>query len=86
MHDEDYRIYTVTYAENLGNRILIRYDGKLFQGILIEMLPRPDLIAAIKPGAQIRVKLLQHGLRDAIVSHMQLRHPATGEWIDLYVD
>ena len=84
--DDHYRTYTITQAENLGNRILIRYNGRLFQGILIEMLPRPELVEAIRPGATIRVKLLQEGLRDAIVSHMQLRDEPSGEWIDLYVD
>ena len=86
MDDAGYMTYTITHAENLGNRILIRYNGRLFQGILIEMLPRRGVVEAIRPGAVIRVKLLQEGLRDAIVSHMQLWDPKTDEWIDLYVD
>lgn len=83
---EGYRAATIDGVHRTGDHLIIEYGGRLFGGILPELLAE-GVETLIVPSAQI---IVRHHTADSgrpnQVVHMLIWHPAGDGWVDLYAD
>lgn len=88
-HDDipdDYDLHVITAVEHLGDSLMIRYDGRIFSGIMLDELP-PGILESIRPGTKLIVRLHTAETGDAgQVAHMLIPHPSQDGWAEVYAD
>ncbi|MCH7702645.1 MAG: hypothetical protein IID37_13255 [Planctomycetes bacterium] len=83
---DGYRSFIIGAVQRFEETITIEYDGRMFGGIMPELLA-PEIDRAIKPGVEILVRHHATKTGDAKqLAHMLIRHPAKPEWVEVYVD
>lgn len=83
---EGYQIVTIEAVRRADDHLIIEYGGRLFGGILPELLAE-GVEALVAPGAQVIVR--QHtesSGRPGQVVHMLIWHAAEDGWSELYAD
>lgn len=81
----EYQSHRIESVRREPDAIVIRYSGRIFGGIVPELLA-PGVAELIVPGAEIIVRLHTPETGDPRqVAHMLVRHP-TEEWAELYDD
>ena len=83
---EGYRRHVISAVETHGDSMTIRYDGRLFCGIMLEELP-VGIAECILPGTEliIRCHTAETGY-DGQVAHILIPHPFVEGWADIYED
>lgn len=81
----EYQCHRIDTVRREADAIVIRYSGRVFGGIVPELLA-PGVAELLVPGAEIIVRLhtAETGEPNQ-VAHMLVRHP-TEEWAELYED
>ena len=83
---DGYTSAVIDDVERSGDHIVLRYAGRVFGGILPELLT-PEIDAAIVPGAVIIIRLHTPETGGAgQVAHLLIRHPTDDGWAELYAD
>ena len=83
---EGYQVVTIESVRRDGDHLLIQYNGRLFGGILPELLA-DGVESMIVPGARIIIRYhTPDSGRLNQVAHMLMWHPTEEGWIDLYAD
>jgi hypothetical protein len=81
---ETYTAHRVQSVRHEADAIVIAYDGRIFGGILPELLP-PGALAGLVAGALIIVRLHEEGTGwPGQVAHMALWDADREMWIELY--
>ncbi len=83
---EDFTKFTIERVERLEDRLIIRYGGRVFGGVMLDVLEQ-EISSAIRPGAQLiaRYHTAETG-EPGQVAHMLIRHPGDGGWAEIYAD
>ena len=70
-----------------GDGLTIKYAGRIFGGILPELL-EPDVLQAVQPGADVivRYRRPQPGQPQTQVVHMLVRDRRKNIWAEVYAD
>ncbi len=83
---EDFTRFTIERVERLEDRLIIRYGGRIFGGVMLDVL-EDEISSAIRPGAELiaRYHTSETG-QPGQVAHMLIRHPGDGGWAEIYAD
>ena len=83
---EDFTKFTIEHVERLEDRLIISYDGRIFGGVMLDVLEE-EISSAIRPGAELiaRYHTAETG-QPGQVAHMLIRHPDGGGWAEIYAD
>ncbi len=83
---EDFSKFTIERVERLEDRLIIRYGGRVFGGVMLDVLEE-EISSAIRPSAEVIVRYhtAETGHPDQ-VAHMLIRHPGDGGWAEIYAD
>ena len=83
---EDFTRFLIEGVERVEDGLILRYGGRIFGGVMIDLMEE-DVMAAIRPGAEIIVRYhtAETG-QPGQVAHMLIRHPSDGCWAELYAD
>ncbi len=83
---EDFTKFTIERVERLEDRLIIRYGGRVFGGVMLDVL-EDEISWAIRPGAELiaRYHTSETG-QPGQVAHMLIRHPGNGGWAEIYAD
>ena len=75
---QDFTRFMIQGVKRLEDRLIIRYDGRVFGGVMIDVLA-DEIVAAICPGAEVIVRYhtAETG-HPGQVAHMLLRRPGDG--------
>ena len=77
---------TIESVRRADDHLLIEYGGRVFGGILPELLA-DGVEALIVPGSQVIVRRhTPDSGRPGQLVHMLIWHPAAEGWVDLYAD
>ncbi len=82
----EFSCFTVDSVERSGDSLVLRYQGRLFGGVLVSLLAA-DIVEAVQPGTEIFVRYhtAETG-RPGQIAHMLIRHPSGHGWAELYAD
>ena len=83
---EDFTRFLIEGVERLEDRLIIRYGGRIFGGVMLDVLEE-EISSAIRPGAELiaRYHTSETG-QPGQVAHMLIRHPGDGGWAEIYAD
>ena len=83
---EDFMKFTIERVERLEDRLILRYGGRVFGGVMLDILEE-EISSAIRPGAELiaRYHTAETGQPDQ-VAHMLIRQPGDGGWAEIYAD
>ena len=83
---EDFTKFTIERVERLEDRLIIRYGGRIFGGVMLDVLG-DEIVSAVRPGAEVIVRYhtAETG-NPGQVAHMLIRHPDDGGWAEIYAD
>jgi len=83
---EDFTKFTIERVERLEDRLIIRYGGRVFGGVMLDVL-EDEISSAIHRGAELiaRYHTAETG-NPGQVAHMLIRHPGGGGWAEIYAD
>ncbi|MCZ6652856.1 MAG: hypothetical protein O7D91_07500 [Planctomycetota bacterium] len=83
---EDFTKFTIERVERLEDRLILRYGGRVFGGVMLDVLEE-EISSAIRPGAELiaRYHTAETG-QPGQVAHMLIRHPGDGGWAEIYAD
>ncbi len=83
---EDFTKFTIEHVERLEDRLIISYDGRIFGGVMLDVLEE-EISSAIRNGAELiaRYHTSETG-HPGQVAHMLVRHPDGGGWAEIYAD
>ncbi len=83
---EDFTRFLIEGVERLEDRLIIRYSGRIFGGVMLDVL-EDEISAAIRRGAEVFVRYhtAETGHPNQ-VAHMLIRHPGEGGWAEIYAD
>ena len=83
---EDFTKFTIERVERLEDRLIIRYGGRVFGGVMLDVLEE-EISSAIRRGAELiaRYHTAETG-QPGQVAHMLIRHPGDGGWAEIYAD
>ena len=83
---EDFTKFTIEHVERLEDRLILRYGGRVFGGVMLDVLEE-EISSAIRPGAELiaRYHTAETG-QPGQVAHMLIRHPGDGGWAEIYAD
>ena len=83
---EDFTKFTIERVERLEDRLILRYGGRVFGGVMLDVLEE-EISSAIRPGAELiaRYHTAETG-QPGQVAHMLVRHPGDGGWAEIYAD
>ncbi len=83
---EDFKKFTIEQVERLEDRLIIRYGGRIFGGVMLDVL-EDEISSAIRCGNEVFVRYhtAETGHPDQ-VAHMLIRHPGEGGWAEIYAD
>jgi len=80
------RIVVETARHEADGGIVITYTGRIFGGILKELLS-PGVADAIRPGAELFIRYAEEAaVARRQVVHVIMRHPHGDGWAELYAD
>ena len=83
---EDFTKFTIERVERLADRLILRYGGRIFGGVMLDVMEE-DVTAAIRPGADIIVRYhTPETGQPGQVAHMLIRHPGDDGWAEIYAD
>ena len=82
---EDFTRFTIERVERLEDRLIIHYGGRVFGGVMLDVLA-DEISSAIRRGAEViaRYHTAETG-HPGQVAHMLIRHPSGG-WAEIYAD
>ena len=82
---EDFTKFTIERVERLTDRLILRYGGRIFGGVMLDVLEE-EISSAIRNGAELiaRYHTSETGQLGQ-VAHMLIRHP-DGGWAEIYAD
>ncbi len=83
---EDFTRFLIEGVERLEDRLIIRYSGRIFGGVMLDVL-EDEISSAIRRGAEVFVRYhtAETGQPDQ-VAHMLIRHPGESGWAEIYAD
>ncbi len=83
---EDFTKFTIERVERLEDRLIIRYGGRVFGGVMLDVL-EDEISSAIHRGAELiaRYHTAETG-HPGQVAHMLIRHFGGGGWAEIYAD
>ena len=83
---EEFTRFLIEGVERLEDRLIIRYGGRIFGGVMLEVL-EDEISSAIRRGAEVIVRYhtAETGHPNQ-VAHMLIRHPGEGGWAEIYAD
>ena len=83
---EDFTRFLIEGVERLEDRLIIRYGGRIFGGVMLDVLEE-EISSAIRPGTELiaRYHTSETG-QPGQVAHMLIRHPGDGGWAEIYAD
>ncbi len=83
---EDFTRFVIEEVERLEDRLIIRYGGRIFGGVMLDVL-EDEISSAIRHGAEVFVRYhtAETGNPDQ-VAHMLIRHPGEAGWAEIYAD
>ena len=83
---EDFTRFLIEGVERLEDRLIIRYGGRIFGGVMLDVL-EDEISSAIRRGTEVFVRYhtAETGHPDQ-VAHMLIRHPGEGGWAEIYAD
>ena len=81
-----YQRHVITAVENHGDSLTIKYDGRVFGGIMLDQLPA-GVAEGILPGTEliVRVHTVETG-NVGQVADMLVPHPSGDGWAEIYAD
>lgn len=83
----DYLPHSIDAVRLDGEHLIITYGGKIFGGIVVDLLASDDVRGAVRPGAEVFVRYHTPGSGyDGQIAHMIMRHPSEPGWAELYAD
>ena len=83
---DDFTRFLIEGVERLEDRLIIRYGGRIFGGVMLDVL-EDEVTVGIRAGAEVIVRYhtAETGHPDQ-VAHMLIRHPSDGGWAEIYAD
>ncbi len=87
---EDFTRFLIEGVERLEDRLIIRYGGRVFGGVMLDVLS-DEIVSAIRPGAEVIVRYhTPETGHPGQVAHMLIRHPGDPDvhrdWAEIYAD
>jgi hypothetical protein len=83
---DGYRRHVITEVIKDGDNLTIKYDGRVFGGIMICELP-PGVEESIRPGTEVIVRTHTAETGEVgQVAHMLVPHPTDEGWAEVYAD
>ena len=83
---EEFTKFTIERVERLEDRLIIRYGGRVFGGVMLDVL-EDEISSAIRRGTELiaRYHTVETGQPGQVV-HMLIRHPSADGWAEIYAD
>ena len=84
---QEFTPFIIQEVKRLEDRLIIRYDGRIFGGVMISVLEE-EIVSAIRLGTEVIVRYhtAETG-HPGQVAHMLIRHPSgDGGWAEIYAD
>ncbi len=81
---EGYQRHVITAVEHHGDSLAIKYGGRVFCGIMLDLLPA-GVAESIRLGTEVIVRLhTAESGRVGQVAHMLVPHPREDGWAEVY--
>jgi hypothetical protein len=84
---DGYDAHTIESAQRDGDHLIVTYGGKIFGGIVSDLLASDRVREAVRPGSQI---IVRHHTEETgqlgQIAHMLIKHPDEPGWAELYAD